>query len=143
MTNTKKYLGSIATALVFTAALVGCGSRAETTAAPTTTTTSKAPVTTTTEDIFKTAPQSLKVDALVEVFQDKFPGTSRGSAIDIANTACDAVRAQGSIVDAVAAIVADPDVDYDTAGDMSFIIGVSVPVFCPEFLAELNAITGP
>lgn len=140
MTTTKKYLGGITAALVLTVGLAACGSRTET-STPSTTSTKAPATTTTTEDVLKTAPQSLKIDALVDVYQEEFPGTSRSTAIDVAKTACEAIEAQGSIVDAMAAIAVDPEISATMAGDMAFVMGISVPVFCPKFLPELNRLT--
>lgn len=148
MNNTTKYLGGIATALVLVAGLAGCGSRTETstsstssTQAPTTTTTKAPATTTTTQDALKTAPQSLKIEAYVEVYQEEFPGTSRSTAISTGESACELIEAEGSIADAMIAIALNPDIGTTMAGDMAFVMGISVPVFCPRFMPELNAIT--
>jgi ABC-type glycerol-3-phosphate transport system substrate-binding protein len=140
MTTTKKYLGGITAALVLTVGLAACGSRTET-STPSTPSTKAPATTTTTENVFESASQSELIDALVEVYQEEFPGTSRSTVIDVAKTACEAIEAQGSIVDAMAAIAVDPDIDATMAGDMAFVMGVSVPVYCPQFLPELNRLT--
>jgi len=141
MTNTKKYLGGITAALVLTVGLAACGSSTET-STPSTPSTKAPATTTTTEDILRTAPQSLKVEALVEVMQERLPGTSRADAIDNAQSACGAIEASGSILGAMEQIAIDPDIDTKTAGDMAYIMGISIPVYCPEYLAEMNKITG-
>jgi hypothetical protein len=89
-----------------------------------------------------TTSQETKVDAMVKVIQNKYPAASRVKAIDLAEKACTAIDQSGSIADTIALIVSDDSIDVDMAGDMSWIIGVSVPVLCPEYLPELNRITG-
>jgi hypothetical protein len=84
----------------------------------------------------------MKIEAYVEVYQEEFPGTSRSTAISTGETACELIQSEGSIADAMIAIALDPDVGTTMAGDMAFVMGISVPVFCPEFMSELNTITG-
>jgi hypothetical protein len=140
MTNTKKYLGGITAALVLTVGLAACGSSTET-STPSTPSTKAPATTTTTKDILETASQSDLIDALVAVYQDEFPGASRSGAISTAKTACELIESEGSIVDAMAAIALDPEVGASMAGDMAFVMGISVPVYCPQFLPELNRLT--
>lgn len=84
--------------------------------------------------------QSDKVDALVVTMQRKYPGASRAQILDVANKACEAVDEAGSIVALIADTAADPTVDTETAGDMAYAVGVAVPVLCPKYLPELEAL---
>lgn len=85
--------------------------------------------------------QQDKVDALVEVMQDKYPGASRKQVLETAQMACDAVDESGSIAATFVGIMEDNSIDAELAGDMSYAIGVAVPVLCPEYLAELERLT--
>ena len=98
---------------------------------------SATPSTTTT----KTATQQDKVDALVRVMQSKYPGSSRSQILDVAQTACDTLDEYGSVSSTFINIIADDSIDADMAGDMSYAIGVAVPVLCPEYQAELERLT--
>lgn len=110
--------------------LTGC---AATTTSTTSTTT--APMRTTT-----TVSQTTNVDALVTLLRSRYPGASRAQIISAAQTACDTLREIGSVRDTIAAMAVDPEVDADEAGDMAYLIGVSIPVYCPEFANEVSGL---
>jgi Protein of unknown function (DUF732) len=131
MTNTKKHISGIAAALVLTAGLVGCGTRNETSA----TSIGNAKIQGTTSTTYS---QSDKVDALVKVLQARLGAGSRDKIIDIAKQACVVIDEAGSVIAAIRGIASDPEIDYETASDMAYIIGVSVPVYCPEYLDQVQ-----
>jgi hypothetical protein len=116
-------------AIAITAALVGCGTKPAdtTTSAPTTT---RAPS------------QEAKENALVGVLQARLGGGSRSEVIDIAKQACYVVETSGSVAGAMASIIADDSIDMETGSDMAYVMGVAIPVYCPEYKAEMDRITG-
>ena len=133
MNKTTNHLGGITAALLLTAGLVGCASRTST-SSPTTTT-----VTSTTST---TVSQSIKVDALVAVVQERLGGGSRSQAIDIAKQACTVIDTAGSVSAAISSIATDPDISYETGSDMVFIMGAAIRVYCPEYSAQADRISG-
>jgi hypothetical protein len=135
MNKTSKHLGGIAAALALTVGLVGCASRTSTTTSATTSTAPKATTTT-----MPTYSQSEKEDALVKVVQARLGGGSRSQALDLAKQACTVIDTAGSVEAAIRGIVLNPSIDSETGGDMAYIMGVSIPVFCPEYLAEAAAL---
>lgn len=102
-------------------------------------TTTTAPKATTT--IPKTTTTSAPlIDAYVEVMRDYFPGASRSELIDLGKTACEVIDESGSITSALISIATDPS--WAGMEEMAgYTIGVSVPVFCPRYMPELNRIT--
>lgn len=137
MKTNMKHLGGITAAILITAGLAGCASRTVTSTPQTTTTTRYVAPTTT----MKTYSQTDKVDGLVATLQKKFPGTSRAQVIDLAHQGCAVVEESGSVAAAVRGIVLDDEIDAETAGDMSYVIGVAIPVYCPKYLPELLEFT--
>lgn len=137
MQKTKKYLGGITAAAVLTIGLVGCGSASSKESVPSTTTRLAVPKTTTTVKPSK----SVMTDALVDVLQDEFPGASRSQVIEVAEQACVVVRLSGSVEEALLMIASDPNTDSTMAGDMAYVMGVSIPVFCPEYMDELESLS--
>jgi hypothetical protein len=77
------------------------------------------------------------VDAYVDAMRDYFPRASRSELIDLGQTACDTIDEAGSLAGAVVDILSDPSwAGMEEAAGYTF--GVSIPVFCPEYTAELN-----
>jgi hypothetical protein len=112
----------IATTIVASALLGACGS-------PSTSET-KQPVS-----------QDSKVNALVSVLGAKYPGASKSKLIDIAQQACTVIDQAGGVAAAVATVVADDSIDSATGSDIAYIMGVAVPVYCPQYKPELDRIT--
>ena len=122
-------LGAVAVAALIAA---GCGSP-DTTSDATPVTSAKATTTT----VAKATP----TDAFVNSMKTKFPNASRADLIDIGRASCDVIDAFGSVSEAMIAIAMDPTWDREMAGNAGYTMGAAIPVFCPQHLAELNAIT--
>jgi len=86
--------------------------------------------------------RDLQIDALVLTIQRRVPGTTRASAIDLAQTACNAIDEAGSITEFITQVATDPKIDLKMSGDMAYIVGVAVPTYCPEYAAEMDRIAG-
>ena len=139
--NPYKLKAVLAGTAITAVALAGCGA-AETksstvaTSEATTSTTAARKQTTTT-----LTPQSVLIEAYVMTMQDYFPGASRASLIDLGQTTCEVIETQGSVTAAMRAIANDPS--FRGMDEMvGYAIGASVPVFCPEYQAEVNRLVG-
>jgi hypothetical protein len=115
---------------VATLTLIGCGTSRSTPEASTPTTAYKQTTTT-----------ASKYGPFLSAAQDKYPAASDSELIDLGITTCETIETFGSVLDTMLAIAEDPDWSVEEAGDAAFMIGLSVPTFCPEYLPELNRIT--
>lgn len=123
-------LRTIALSATLALAVIGCATAPVTSSASTTSTTSAA------------SSRDLQIDALVLTIQRRVPGTTRASAIDLAKTACNAIDEAGSITEFIAQVATDSEIDSKTSGDMAYVVGVAVPIYCPEYRAEMDWIAG-
>jgi hypothetical protein len=101
-----------------------------------------APVTSSASTTSAASSRDLQIDALVLTIQRRVPGTTRASAIDLAKTACNAIDEAGSITEFIAQVATDPEIDLKMSGDMAYVVGVAVPIYCPEYRAEMDRIAG-
>lgn len=79
-------------------------------------------------------------DAFVSTMRKRFPDITRAKAVDLGQTACQAITDAGSILDLITAAAMDDSVSVEMAGDMAYTVGASVPVFCPRYLPQLRAL---
>ena len=124
-----KYKIAAAVVIISTLLLGACGSSSKSD----TTTTPSLPRTTTTVQSFPTESD------FVNVMRTRFPGASRSDLISLGKTACDLLDEVGSLSMAILVIATDPS----WAGmeeDAGFTIGAAIPVFCPEYIPQLNAL---
>lgn len=121
-----------AAALIATAALtlIGCGTSQSTPEASTPTTAYKRTTTTT----------ASQYGAFLSAAQDRYPAASDSKLIDLGITTCETIETFGSVLDMMLMIAEDPDWSLEEAEDAAFMIRLSVPAFCPEYLSELNRI---
>ena len=121
-----------AAALIATAALtlIGCGTSRSTPEVSAPTTAYKRTTTTTASEY----------GAFLSAAQDKYPSASDSELIDLGITTCETIEAVGSVLDMMLMIAEDPDWSLEEAEDAAFMMGLSVPTFCPEYLPELNRI---
>jgi hypothetical protein len=84
------------------------------------------------------APAKTKTDVFVETMKTQYPSSSRSEIISLGQTACDAIRSFGSVLDTFLAIAEDDSWSTEEAGDAGFTFGAAVPAFCPEFQAEMD-----
>jgi len=129
----KKLTYCIVAILAASAVSLGCGVKpaASNEPAPTTTTTQARRQTTTT-----TAPkQDILVEAFVLAMKDWFPNMTRSDAIELGVTMCDTIDIYGNVSDTVDAIIASGRF-RGMEGDIGYVMGVSIPVYCPQYEAE-------
>lgn len=127
----RKILGALCAVVIMAVPLIGC----ESSDTKETATTNKATTTT-------TAKKSTSVDAYVASMKVKYPNSSSETLIDLGKTACDVIDAFGSVSDAMIAIATDPTWDREMAGNAGYTFGAAVPVFCPQYTAEIKALVG-
>jgi hypothetical protein len=137
--NTYKLKAVLAGTAITAVALAGCGaaetkSSTSATSPPTTSTTIAKKQTTTT-----LASQDVLIEAYVSVMKDYFPGTSRSTLIELGQNACMVIKTQGSVLDAMLAIANDPSF-RGMEEAVGYTFGVAVPVFCPQYQDEVDAI---
>lgn len=127
--KTTRIIGTVCAVTLMATLAIGCES-SDKTASPATT--AKATATTVT----KASP----TDAFVNSMRTKFPNAPRADLIEIGQASCDVIDAFGSVSEAMIAIAIDPTWDREMAGDAGFTFGAAIPVFCPEYEAELKAL---
>jgi hypothetical protein len=137
--NTYKLKAVLAGTAITAVALAGCGaaetkSSTSATSAPTTSTTIVKKQTTTT-----LASKDILIEAYVLAMKDYFPGASRSTLIDLGQTACTVIRTQGSVLDAMLAVADDPSF-RGMEEAVGYTFGAAVPVFCPQYQDEVDAI---
>lgn len=134
--NTNKARAVLVGTAITAALIAGCGgSRTE---GPSQSSSSAKPTTTTTT---AKVSQNVLLDVYVESMQDRFPGGSRSKVIELGKTACEVIELNGSVSAAIRAIASDPSFN-GMASDVGFTMGSAIPVFCPQYLAEMKAIVG-
>lgn len=116
---------------VATLTLIGCGTSQSTPETSTPTTAYKRTTTTTASEY----------GAFLSAAQDKYPAASDSKLIDLGITTCETIETFGSVLDMMVMISEDPDWSLEEAEDAAFMVGLSVPTFCPEYLPELNRLT--
>ena len=123
-------------AIVFSGAVViaGCGSQTES-KTQTTMKSSEAPArpsaTTST-----TISQDIMIEAYVAAMRDWFGAVlTRSEAITLGKTMCDTIDDYGNVSVTVDGIIASGRF-VGMEGDVGYVMGVSIPVFCPEYEAE-------
>jgi hypothetical protein len=126
----RKILGALCAVVVMAVPLIGCES------SETTGTTAPEKVTTT------TAKKASAIDVYVASMKVKYPNSSDAQLIDLGKTSCEVIDAFGSVADAIFAIAEDPTWDREMALNAGYTFGAAVPVFCPEYTAELKALVG-
>ena len=122
------------TAIAGAALLSACGTKSS----DATYTSSNKPASTTTtvqRTTSTTISKTIMEDAFVEATRDLYPGLSRAKAIELGKTTCDTIDQFGSVEQTVTAIIASGDF-VGMESDVGYMMGVSIPVFCPEYLAE-------
>ena len=129
--KTTKVIGTICAVALMAGLAIGCESSESTTSTADT-------VKATTTTVAKASP----TDAFVNAMKVKYPNSSRTQLIDLGETSCEVIDAFGSVEEAIFAIAEDPTWDREMANNAGYTFGAAIPVFCPEYLAELNAITG-
>ena len=112
----------------------GCASEESKTPATTT-------IATTTTTIPRTTTTVSKVDVFVSAVKTRLPGASRDEIIELGQQACTTIEAYGSVELAIYGIASDPSWSMEMAKMASFIMGAGIPVFCPEYTAELQRLT--
>ena len=112
---------------VATLTLIGCGTSRSTQEVSTPTTAYKQTTTTASE-----------YGAFLSAAQDKYPAASDTKLIDLGITTCETIETFGSVLDMMVMISEDPDWSLEEAEDAAFMIGLSVPTFCPKYQPELN-----
>jgi hypothetical protein len=113
---------------VATLTLIGCGTSRSTQEVSTPTTAYKQTTTTT----------ASPYGAFLSAAQEKYPAASDSQLIDLGITTCDTIETFGSVLDMMVMISEDPDWSLEEAEDAAFMIGLSVPTFCPKYQPELN-----
>lgn len=132
----KKFLYPLAAIVVASVISVGCGTKtadskeSPATTAPTTTEAPRRQTTTTT-----VPSQSVMIEAYVLAMNDYFPTMSRSDAITLGKTMCDTIDVYGNVADTVTGII-ESGRFRGMEGDVGYLMGVSIPVFCPEYEAE-------
>ena len=127
----KKQIALISIAL-FSIIAVGCGSSDNTKTENTTTTTS-APATTTT--VYSA------LDSYVSSAKTRLPGATRTELIEVGQQSCTVIRAYGSVELAIIGIASDPTWTTEAARTAGYIMGLAIPLFCPEYTAEAQRIS--
>ncbi len=127
----KKQIALISIAL-FSIIAVGCGSSDNTKTENTTTTTS-APTTTTT--VYSA------LDSYVSSAKTSLPNATRAELIKIGQQSCTVIRAYGSVELAIIGIASDPTWTTEAARTAGYIMGLAIPLFCPEYTAEAQRIS--
>jgi hypothetical protein len=113
---------------VATLTLIGCGTSRSAQEVSTPTTAHKQTTTTT----------ASPYGAFLSAAQEKYPAASDSQLIDVGITTCDTIETFGSVLDMMVMISEDPDWSLEEAEDAAFMIGLSVPTFCPKYQPELN-----
>lgn len=126
----------IPTAIVISAALVlgACGSSASN---DSTSKSSSAPEPS--RQTTTTVSQSVMIDAYVMAINDWFGPTTRSEAIKLGKTMCDTIDIYGNVSDTVDAVI-ESGMFRGQEGDVGYIMGTSIPVFCPEYEAEARSL---
>lgn len=139
--NTSKLKAVLAGTAITAVALAGCGAaetKSSTSAtSPSTTSTTIAKKQTTTT----LASKDILIEAYVSSMKSEFPGASRSTLIELGQTACVVIRTQGSVIDAMVAVAKDPSF-RGMEEAVGYTFGTAVPVFCPEYQDEIDAIIG-
>lgn len=114
--------------------LVGCGASDSTSTSatsPTSPSTTEARRQTTT-----TVSQSIMIDAYVLAMRDWFgPSLTRSTAIELGQTMCDTIDEYGTVSETVDGVIASGKF-RGMEGDVGYVMGTAIPVFCPEYEAE-------
>lgn len=124
---------SIALIGLLSVVAIGCSS-GKTSAPVETTTTTTAKVVTPT-----TLKQSTLIDIYVDTMQERYPAASRTKLIELGQSACDVINIYGSVSAAIVGMSQDPEF-AEMASDIGYTFGVAVPVFCPQYEAEIRRI---
>jgi hypothetical protein len=127
----------IPAAIIVAAALTlaGCGSSDSTTVSSkssesTTTTQARRQTTTTISN------QDILIEAYVSAMRDWFGSTmTRSDAISLGQTMCETIDQYGNVSDTVDAVIASGEF-RGMEGDVGYVMGTAIPVFCPEYEAE-------
>lgn len=131
----KKALATGAVVASLGLALIGCGGgRGQTEASSATTQTTYQRSTTT------TSRYSTAVEVFLSEARGQFPGRTNDELIALGEQACDVIIAHGSLTKTFIAIASDPTWTTDLARDAGFLFGISIPVFCPQFMSEARAL---
>lgn len=95
---------------------------------------------TTTQAPSSSPSKNSNVSAYVKAAREVFPSASEADLIEVGQLACDTIDDNGSITGALIAIIDDPAF-YGLEYEAGYIMGAAIPVFCPEYKAELNRLT--
>jgi ABC-type glycerol-3-phosphate transport system substrate-binding protein len=123
-------------ALVSIGLIVGCSGGSSKESAPkaeSTTTTTLARTTTTT--VYSA------LDSYVSSAKTRLPGATRAELIEIGQQSCTVIRAFGSVELAIIGIASDPTWTTEAAKTAGYIMGLAIPLFCPEYTAEAQRIS--
>lgn len=123
----------VLSSLLVIGVIAGCssGDSSSKTEATTTTTSIARQTTTTTYSL---------LDGYVDAAKTQLPNATRKELIEVGEQSCTVIRAYGSVELAILGIAADPDWTSEMAEAAGFIMGAAIPVFCPEYTAELKRI---
>lgn len=124
-------------ALVSIGLIAGCSSGSSKESAP------KAENTTTTTTIARTTTTTVysALDSYVSSAKTRLPGATRAELIEIGQQTCTVIRAYGSVELAVIGIASDPTWTTEMAKTAGYIMGLAIPLFCPEYTAEAQRIS--
>ena len=78
--------------------------------------------------------------AYLSTLRERFGGTD-AQLFELGRTACQMIRAYGSVYAALQKIAFDPDWSLEEARNAGFLFGAAIPLFCPEFFAEAERIS--
>lgn len=129
-----KFKAIILSSVLAISVLAGCSSNSDNSSKQNATTTS-----TTIQRTTTTTTYSL-VDKFVSTVKTRLPNSTRSEIVDLGQQACVTIRAYGSIELAIYGIASDPSWTTDMAKIAAFVMGAAIPVFCPEYTAELQRI---
>lgn len=85
-----------------------------------------------------TTAKSTMMDTYLKGMSSKFPNASASTLIQLGEMACDVIDASGSISRAIVNIASDPSWTSEMARSAGYTFGTAIPVFCPEYVPELN-----
>ena len=124
----KKLLPAVVVAGLILAGCAGSDSTSASSESPTTTITRRQTTT--------TISQSVLIDAYVLAMRDWFgPSLTRSTAIELGQTMCDTIDDYGTVAATVDGVIASGEF-RGMEGDVGYVMGTAIPVFCPEYEAE-------
>lgn len=124
----KKLLPAVVVAGLILAGCAGSDSTSTSSESPTTTVARRQTTT--------TISQSVMIDAYVMAMRDWFGSSlTRSTAIELGQTMCDTIDDYGTVAATVDGVIASGEF-RGMEGDVGYVMGTAIPVFCPEYEAE-------